>query len=99
MSSHRLIGDGRRCRDSAFALLALAGLAAPFMPIPGDHPTRIAVHFRRPDMRKSAKFSALTDDSICEVFASTLSFDDAAEGAFTRVDCGTAPRTARNGAP
>ncbi len=82
-------------RDSALLLVALLGLAAPFIPLPGDQATRIAVHFRVPGMTRPGSFSTRTSDSICEVMAAVLTFNDQAKGDFARIDCGRQPDTSR----
>ena len=74
-------------RDAALLLVALLGLAAPFMPIPGDRPTRIAVAFQNTGMDEPARFTAHTTDNICHVLAAVLTFEDP-NGGYTRIDCG-----------
>ncbi|MGH7032777.1 MAG: hypothetical protein ACREFL_03510 [Stellaceae bacterium] len=86
--ARRTIADGLSGRERALLTLAFIGLAAPLMPIPGDHPARIAVHFRHAGMAAPQRFAAPGDASLCAILAAALSFQDRATGGFTRVDCG-----------
>jgi hypothetical protein len=76
--------------EAVLSLFVLTGLALPFIPLPGDHLTRIAVEFRTPTMSESARFSARTKRSICLALEATMSFGDPRQGEFTRIDCGSA---------
>jgi len=84
----RMIATGLSPRERAFLTLAFIGLTAPFMPVPGDHATRIAVQFRRPGMIAARAFDARTEASICTLMRTTLSFGNPPRGIFTRIDCG-----------
>lgn len=75
--------------EAILSLLVLTGLALPFIPLPGDHLTRIAVEFRTPAMSESAHFSARTKRSICLALAAAMSFGDPRQDVFTRIDCGS----------
>ena len=86
--ARRTIADALSGRERAFLTLAFIGLAAPLMPIPGDHPARIAVQFRHTGMASPRRCAASGDASLCAVLAAALSFQDRANGGFTRVDCG-----------
>lgn len=86
--ARRTIADALSGCERALLTLAFIGLAAPLMPIPGDHPARIAVHFRHAGMAVPRRFAARTDASICAIVRASLSFGDPAKGSFTQVDCG-----------
>ena len=86
--ARRMVATGLSARECAFLTLAFIGLAAPFMPVPGDHATRIAVHFRHVGATAARRFAAEGDASLCAVLAAALSFHDHASGSFTRIDCG-----------
>ena len=78
--------------ESPFAavgsLLAFLGLALPFIPLPGDQATRIAVEFRTAEMAAPRSFTARTTGNICYALAAAMAYDDPANGRFTRIDCG-----------
>lgn len=86
--ARRTLADGLSGCERALLTLAFIGLAAPLMPVPGDHPARIAVQFRRAGMAAPQRFAARTEASICAIMRASLSFGDPAKGGFTRVDCG-----------
>jgi hypothetical protein len=86
--ARRTIADGLSGYERALLTLAFLGLAAPLMPIPGDHPARITVHFRHAGMTAPRRFAARTEASICAIMRTSLSFADPAEDSFTQVDCG-----------
>lgn len=73
---------------AAWLLLALFGLAVPFIPVPGDHRTRITVQFRRPDMTAPARFTAHTTATICQVLAAAMAYQDLGKGYSTQIGCG-----------
>jgi hypothetical protein len=75
-------------RSAATSLLVFFGLALPFIPIPGDRITPIAVQFRTTDMAAPARFTASTTTSICVVLAASMAYEDPASGNYTRIDCG-----------
>lgn len=75
---------------AAWLLLALFGLALPFIPIPGDHTTRIVVQFRQAEMAAPTRFTAHTTASICQVLAAAMDFEDRANGTYTHIGCGRA---------
>jgi hypothetical protein len=82
-------------RDAAILLVIGLGLAVPFLPVPGDHMTDIAVRFRDAGMSVPHRFTGRTLESICRVLAATLSYDDRKGGDFTRFDCAVRPRGPR----
>lgn len=86
--ARRTLADGLSAYERALLALAFIGLAAPLMPIPGDHPARIAVQFRHAGMAKPQRFAAPGDASLCAITQASLSFGDPAKGSFTQVDCG-----------
>jgi hypothetical protein len=75
-------------RVAAASLLGFLGLALPFIPVPGDRITPIAVEFRTADMATPASFTASTRTSICVVLAASMAYEDPASGGYTRIDCG-----------
>lgn len=85
--ARRTLADGLSGRERALLTLAFIGLAAPLMPIPGDHPARIAVHFRHAGMAAPRRFAAPGDASLCAIMKASLSFGDPAKGSFTQVNC------------
>ncbi len=85
---------------AAWLLLALLGLALPFIPVPGDRHTRIVVQFRRPEMAAPTRFSAHTTATICQVLTAAMAYEDPAKGYHTQVGCGrAAPDLAPGAAP
>ena len=82
------ISSGFDYRLAAGSLLVLFGLALPFIPLPGDQITRMAVRFRTEAMAKPKGFIADAPADICAVLAAALAYDDRASGRFTRIDCG-----------
>ena len=85
--ARRTIVNGLSGYERALLILAFIGLAAPWMPIPGDHPTRIAVQFRHAGMAAPQRFAAPGDASLCAITQASLSFGDPAKGSFTQVNC------------
>ena len=82
------ISSGFDYRLAAGSLLVLFGLVLPFIPVPGDQSTRMAVRFRTEAMAKPKGFIADAPADICAVLAAALAYDDRASGRFTRIDCG-----------
>jgi len=74
-------------RDWAVSFLALLALALPFMPIPGDHETRMYVRYHTRGAAPHA-FSTDTLHSICTVMARALAYNDPKTGQYTRINCG-----------
>ncbi|MGH6969493.1 MAG: hypothetical protein ACREEL_08055 [Stellaceae bacterium] len=74
-------------RDLAISFLLLLALAIPFMPVPGDHVTRMHVRFHTHGAAPHA-FTAETLHSICTVMAATLAYNDPRTGQYTRISCG-----------
>ena len=75
-------------RDAALSALILFGLAAPFLPLPGDRMTRIAVRFQTGDMPAPENFTTRTTHSICTALSAALSYSDPSTGEYVRIDCG-----------
>jgi|SRR5215469_1027198 len=82
------ISSGFDYRLAAGSLLVLFGLALPFIPVPGDQFTRMAVRFRTAAMAEPKGFIADAPANICAVLAAALTYEDRASGHFTRIDCG-----------
>lgn len=74
--------------EAGLALLVAVGLAIPFVPVPGEHPTRIAVRFRTSDMPRPGSFIVHTSSNICHVLAALLSYEDPTTGEFVQINCG-----------
>lgn len=88
MAGDHSSGKGLDRRAAALSFLVMLGLAVPFIPVPGDHVTRIAVQFRTAEMTAPASFTARTKNSICRVLAVVLAYEDPTEGGYTRIVCG-----------
>jgi hypothetical protein len=73
--------------DIAAGVIVAAALALPFVPLPGDGAARMKVHFRTADTGKPQSFSTETSQSVCNIMAATLSYEDPKDGAFTHVKC------------
>jgi len=74
-------------RDIAISLAVLVALALPFMPVPGDHMTRMEVRFNTGAAAPRA-FNTRTLHSICTVAAAALAYEDPQTGQYTRITCG-----------
>ncbi len=81
---HRHIG----IPEAGLALVVAAGLAVPFVSLPGEHPTRIAVRFQTADMARPGSFIVHTSSSICHVLSWLLTYEDPATGEFVQINCG-----------
>lgn len=90
MTHGNSISSGFDYRLAAGSLLVLLGLALPFIPVPGNQTTRMAVRFRTEAMAKPKGFIADAPADVCAVLAAALAFEDRATGRFTRIDCGKA---------
>jgi hypothetical protein len=74
--------------EATLALIVLVGLAVPFIRVPGEHPTRIAVRFQTADMSRPGGFTVHISSSICYVMRALLSHQEPASGAFVQIACG-----------
>ena len=74
--------------EGALALVVAFGLAIPFMPIPSERPTRIAVRFQTADMPRPSSFIVHTSATICHVLSAFLSYEDPTTGEFVQINCG-----------
>jgi hypothetical protein len=74
--------------ETTLAVLVVIGLALPFVPIPGQHLTRIAVRFQTADMPRPSSFIVHTSSNICYVLSTLLSYQDPGSGEFVQVNCG-----------
>jgi hypothetical protein len=88
MAVSHLLGRRIGIPEAGLAFLVAAGLAVPFLPLPGEHPTRIAVRFRTADMTRPGSFIVHTSSSICHVLAALLSYEDPTTGEFVQINCG-----------
>ncbi len=88
MAAHRPILNGTDWRDLAFAVVVLLGLALPFIPVPGDRMTRIAVRFQTTGMNAPGNFTTRTTRSICSILSAVMSYEDREAGEYLKVDCG-----------
>ncbi len=73
--------------DIVVALAVAAGLALPYLLLPGDSATRMAVRFHAPGMAAERSFAATTTRSACAILAAALEYEDHATGNFTHVTC------------
>ncbi|HWE75045.1 MAG TPA: hypothetical protein VG328_17930 [Stellaceae bacterium] len=73
--------------EATLALIVLVGLAAPFVRVPGEHPTRIAVRFQTADMPRPTGFTVHISSSICYVMRSLLSYQEPSGGEFVQIAC------------
>ena len=74
--------------EATLALLVGFGLALPFLHIPGEHSTRIAVRFQTADMARPGGFTVHISSNICYVLRTLLSYQDPASGEFMQISCG-----------
>jgi hypothetical protein len=74
--------------EATLALTVALGLALPFLRIPGEHPTRIAVRFQTSDMPRPGGFTVHISSNICYVLQSLLSYQDLSSGEFVQISCG-----------
>lgn len=88
MAVGHLFGRHIGIPEAGLALVVAAGLALPFVPIPGEHPTRIAVRFRTAAMPRPGSFVVHTSSSICHVLSMFLPYHDLTTGEFVQIDCG-----------
>jgi hypothetical protein len=88
MAVGHLLGRHIGVPEASLALVVAAGLAIPFVPIPGEHSTRIAVRFQTADMPRPGSFTVHTSSNICRVLSTLLSYADASSGEFVQIDCG-----------
>lgn len=88
MAVSHLLGRHIGIPEAGLAFLVAVGLAIPFVPVPGEHPTRIAVRFQTADMTRPGSFIAHTSSNICHVLAALLSYEDPTTGEFVQINCG-----------
>lgn len=74
--------------EATLALLVAIGLALPFLRLPGEHPTRIAVRFQTSDMARPGGFTVHISSNICYVLRAILSYQDPSSGEFVQITCG-----------
>jgi hypothetical protein len=74
--------------EATLTLIVLLGLALPFMRVPGEHPTRIAVRFQTADMSRPTGFTVHISSSICYVMRALLSYQETSDGEFVQISCG-----------
>jgi hypothetical protein len=74
--------------EATLALLVAVGLILPFVRIPGEHPTRIAVRFQTADMARPGGFTVHISSNICYVLRAFLSYQDPSSGEFVEITCG-----------
>ena len=74
--------------EATLALIVALGLALPFLRLPGEHSTRIAVRFQTADMAKPGGFTVHISSNICYVLRTLLSYQDLASGDFVQIACG-----------
>jgi hypothetical protein len=74
--------------EATLAAVVMIGLAIPFVPIPGEHSTRIAVRFQTADMARPGGFTVHISSNICHVLSALLSYQDPPTGEFVQITCG-----------
>lgn len=74
--------------EATLALLVALGLVLPFLRIPGEHPTRIAVRFQTADMARPGGFTVHISSNICYVLRALLSYQDPSSSEFVQITCG-----------
>ena len=74
--------------EASLALAVALGLVLPFLRIPGEHSTRIAVRFQTADMTRPGGFTVHISSNICYVLRALLSYQDPASGEFVQITCG-----------
>lgn|SRR5580704_9460771 len=88
MTVRHLFGRHVGLPEASLALVVAVGLALPFVPVPGEHVTRIAVRFQTSDMTRPGSFITHTSSNICYVLSTLLSYQDPSSGEFVQVNCG-----------
>jgi hypothetical protein len=88
MAVARLVRRHVGVLEATLALLVGLGLLLPFVRIPGEHSTRIAVRFRTADMARPGGFTVHISSNICYVLQALLSYQDMASGEFVQITCG-----------
>jgi hypothetical protein len=73
--------------EATLALIVLLSLALPFMRVPGEHPTRIAVCFQTVDMPRPSGFTVHISSSMCYVMRALLSYREPSSGEFVQITC------------
>jgi hypothetical protein len=81
---HRHIGF----LEATLALIVLLGLAVPFVRVPGEHSTRIAVRFQTADMPRPGGFTVHISSTICHVLRAILTYQEPTSGEFVQITCG-----------
>ncbi len=74
--------------EATLALGVAMSLAMPFVRLPGEHSTRIAVRFQTADMPRPGGFTVHISSTFCYVLRGLLSYQDPASGAFVQISCG-----------
>jgi hypothetical protein len=74
--------------EATLALIVALGLVLPFVRIPGEHPTRIAVRFQTSDMSRPGGFTVHISSNVCYVLRALLSYQDPSSGEFVQILCG-----------
>jgi hypothetical protein len=74
--------------EATLALIVALGLVLPFLRVPGEHSTRIAVRFQTADMPRPGGFTVHISSNICYVLQALLSYQDVASGEFVQITCG-----------
>ena len=74
--------------EATLALGVAVSLAIPFVRLPGEHSTRIAVRFQTADMPRPGGFTVHISSTFCYVLRALLSYQDPTSGAFVQISCG-----------
>jgi len=74
-------------RERLLATAIFAGLALPFIPVPGDGMAHMKAVRRDEAATPPVKVSTQAPRSVCEVLAFSLAYENPETGAYTRVAC------------
>jgi hypothetical protein len=91
---HRPMAVGQLVRrhigflEATLALIVALGLVLPFLRIPGEHPTRIAVRFQTSEMPRPGGFTVHISSNICYMLRAILPYQDPSSGEFVQITCG-----------
>lgn len=74
-------------RERLLATLVVGSLALPFVPVPGDGMAHMKA-VRRDEIRaEPVKITTQAPNSVCQVLAFSLSYENPETGAYTHVAC------------
>ena len=74
-------------RERLVAMMFVASLALPFIPVPGDGMAHMKAVRRDEATTRPVKVATQAPRSVCEVLAFSLAYENPETGAYTRVAC------------